>query len=328
MYRKSGIKQTYNKLNHERKKRMGLMYHYCNVDTFLNIIRKKALWMSDINKSNDPREGKGIFQDIIDCISNMISSNTDSDYNTLYKIIDYVMNYDCEMRLYNDFNAYAICFSKNGDLLSQWRGYTQNAAGISIGFDEKILNKWSYSYGSKKIAEYRKVQYGVKEYIIKENVEKLIELVDEDVFIGEPSDQKRLLHPFYQYLSSLANEGYFIKDKGFSEEKEKRLIYREYYQSEDAHNVSFMDYSSSTEINKHMKEFSLNDVKYRVWSSGFKKYYELSFDNVKDKIVKEIIIGPKCELQEKDVEELLSREGYTLAGLNKIKIRRSNIIMQ
>ena len=85
MYRKSGIKQTYNKLNHERKKRMSLMYHYCNVDAFLNIIRKKALWMSDINKSNDPREGKGIFQDIIDCILNMISSNTDSDYNTLYK---------------------------------------------------------------------------------------------------------------------------------------------------------------------------------------------------------------------------------------------------
>lgn len=38
-----------------------LLYHYCNVETFLNIIRNKTIRLSDITKSNDNMEGKWLF---------------------------------------------------------------------------------------------------------------------------------------------------------------------------------------------------------------------------------------------------------------------------
>lgn len=128
---------------------MSIYYHYCNVDAFLNIVRNKILWLSDIDKSNDPWEGRGVFQNIFDYYS---YNRTDEEFDNkdLSRLMDLVMNYDCERRLYQNFHAYAICFSKNGDLLSQWRGYTKDAAGISIGFDGKVLEKWSYSFHGKK----------------------------------------------------------------------------------------------------------------------------------------------------------------------------------
>ena len=30
-----------------------ILYHYCSVDTFFNIIKNAKLWLSDIEKSND-----------------------------------------------------------------------------------------------------------------------------------------------------------------------------------------------------------------------------------------------------------------------------------
>lgn len=34
----------------------GVVYHYCSVDTFFNIIKNSSVWLSDISKSNDYQE--------------------------------------------------------------------------------------------------------------------------------------------------------------------------------------------------------------------------------------------------------------------------------
>lgn len=33
-----------------------VVYHYCSVDTFFNIIKNSSIWLSDIAKSNDYQE--------------------------------------------------------------------------------------------------------------------------------------------------------------------------------------------------------------------------------------------------------------------------------
>lgn len=35
-----------------------IVYHYCDVNAFLNIIQSKKLWLSDVIKSNDEEEGR------------------------------------------------------------------------------------------------------------------------------------------------------------------------------------------------------------------------------------------------------------------------------
>lgn len=41
-----------------------------------------------------------------------------------------------------DEPLYTACFSGNGDLLSQWRGYAGDGTGIAIGFKTKYLKNW------------------------------------------------------------------------------------------------------------------------------------------------------------------------------------------
>lgn len=38
------------------KKNEKILYHYCSVETFFNIIKNSCLWLSDIEKSNDYQE--------------------------------------------------------------------------------------------------------------------------------------------------------------------------------------------------------------------------------------------------------------------------------
>lgn len=35
-----------------------MVYHYCDLNAFLNIIKTRKLWLSDVKKSNDSIEGK------------------------------------------------------------------------------------------------------------------------------------------------------------------------------------------------------------------------------------------------------------------------------
>lgn len=37
--------------------------------------------------------------------------------------------------------AFTFCFSKDGDLFSQWRAYAADGTGVSIGFDSEIISK-------------------------------------------------------------------------------------------------------------------------------------------------------------------------------------------
>lgn len=66
-----------------------------------------------------------------------------------------------------DIATFVICFSENGDLLSQWRGYADNGRGVTIGFDYNTLQ------------EYVKQNFGILElknvvYISEEDRQKLV----------------------------------------------------------------------------------------------------------------------------------------------------------
>lgn len=193
---------------------------------------------------------------------------------------------------------------------------------------EKYLKNGLILFTGKKIAEFRAIQYGEKEQEIKDIIRELLELEKDADSDGCSSDSDIYTHPFYQYLEKRAIDGYYIKDKGFREEKESRLIYREYYRSEDTHQLDLWEHSSYSEVNHHILEYSLSDVKYHCRPKGFRKYFELSFEKVKDSLIKEIVIGPKCELDIEDIEELLQREGYSITGKDKIYVKRSEIIMR
>lgn len=111
-----------------------VVYHYCSVDTFFNIIKNSSIWLSDISKSNDYQEcvrcrelvNKGMEEYLRDDVEALQA------WSTWY-----------EKSAYSNLSmkTFCVCFSESKDKLSQWRRYAQDGQGIAIGFDKKVLGE-------------------------------------------------------------------------------------------------------------------------------------------------------------------------------------------
>src|SRR5690606_8501496 len=102
------------------------------------------------------------------------------------------------------------CFSLNGDLLSQWRGYASNGLGYAIGFDPKILNKYlacllKVEYDEEK--QFQMIDLALRN--ILENYD-LVQLLGSGLFDS----------PLMAIFKSLVG----FKNPAFSEEQEVRAV--------------------------------------------------------------------------------------------------------
>lgn len=91
-----------------------VVYHYCSLDTFLSIISSGTLWLSDIMKSNDKAE----FTYCRDKVNERMEEYLKDDEEAIESWKLGCENHDSKSDI-----LYAICFSEDKDLLSQWRGY-------------------------------------------------------------------------------------------------------------------------------------------------------------------------------------------------------------
>jgi hypothetical protein len=106
------------------KKAEGILYHYCSNTSFLSIVSNQTIRASEYSLSNDGMEGKWIRKVIEECCSERGLSASQlgvvlSEFDTITSM----------------YGAAGICLSEDGDMLSQWRAYSENGAGVSIGFD-------------------------------------------------------------------------------------------------------------------------------------------------------------------------------------------------
>lgn len=105
------------------------LFHYCSTSTFGLIFGSKNIRLSSVLLSNDYREGK-IVGEIVRSFIQIESGIIDLEF--ISKIFD-------DERMRN--HGIACCLSEEGDLLSQWRGYAADGAGIAIGFSRAGLEQ-------------------------------------------------------------------------------------------------------------------------------------------------------------------------------------------
>ena len=145
-----------------------IVYHYCSVDTFFNIIRNSSMWLSDIAKSND-------YQECIRCREFVNKGMEEYLRNDVEALKAWKTWY--ENGVYSNFSmkTFCVCFSESKDKLSQWRGYAQDGKGIAIGFNKDVLEELNQI--SKFHTAFGKVIYdNPQEYvqnIIADNIKKL-----------------------------------------------------------------------------------------------------------------------------------------------------------
>ena len=275
-----------------------IVYHYCSVDAFLNIIQKSELWISDVRKSNDAKEFSWISDKINSKIENKLVEEAQS-LNAWKAGFKWNVDNDCYMD-----QIYTVCFSESSDSLSQWRAYSQDGHGLAIGFSKELLT--TLNSFDPYCLKFGKIIYS------EDKQEKFVNSVVDEI-------QKNTKTESAAYMigagMSIHNKMRFMfyKNPSFNEEKEWRIV--------------FLTKPGINKICNKIDGFQFLTPKFRASDSKIISYLEMDFSKIKRDIIKEIVIGPKSKVTKADIMDVLAISGYysieSKQNIDRISITKS-----
>lgn len=264
-----------------------MLFHYCSSETFLSIVESRELWASDLSKMNDPDEvkrGAEIIRDLLDRLAPELGRALGST-NLIYL---------------------ACSFSKNGDLLSQWRAYGDDGNGFSVGVDREAL---TIANGDPQPGAERKdgLRNGAPGFRIsdvfyseKEFTGHYVSLINhymaqQEHSKEEPEELRRLRE--LQLIRELAEASCLIKSDFYEDECEARLFNA--ISPEEAKSLS-----QSPEVRERV------DVRFRAARFGIKPYAPVRLVGNDTSSLRKIVIGPNNESSIDDVKLVLKLNGF------------------
>lgn len=298
------------------------LYHYCSLETFLNIVRNRTIRLSDITKSNDYLETKTLLSYIEAEAIKQYMDNPISDDTVIIsglsneQAIKYLLKIETQKILKrHDCSIYAVCFSAFGDMLSQWRGYADDGRGVSIGFNPDSINALCENSPlliSK--VEYIGYDYSKADELIINYSHNILEDILSTIRRGNTFDLyfHNLATSFISYTkaNTLMVKSVFYKNASFSEEQEWRLVLnQELLKKEDDLKEDFM---------KRYENWFPQGLNFRCVKDDIISYLDLKF---KSNLITRIIIGPKSKINEDDIKQILTCFGYDLTN---IKVKKSS----
>lgn len=105
------------------------LYHYTNLSGLLGIVEAGHLRASDIRYMNDSTELRHTLELMREHITRRVITGTDRPA-LLNQLLDWLSH-----RIVGGPMLFGASFRANGNLLSQWRGYSAHGKGVSLGFD-------------------------------------------------------------------------------------------------------------------------------------------------------------------------------------------------
>lgn len=104
------------------------LYHYTSQHAFLEIVRGKAVWATDVRYLNDYEEyvyAVKIAREALHAVS---------ERTAVYGGKDLANAMLAPLSAHGLQNYYVFSLSENGDSLNQWRSYTKLGTGYALGF--------------------------------------------------------------------------------------------------------------------------------------------------------------------------------------------------
>jgi len=174
-----------------------------------------------MNDSKEYLHGLSVCNEII---YDYIQNGTNEQAQFLLKVIEILEKEDSE--------NFVISFCPNGDLLSQWRGYSRGQYGVAMGFEYKNL----ISFTTPRDNEYLFPKKVIYDYEVQKNI--ITEILDIGV---QHIEYKGLdLHIIPEEIARTIKWIIpLFKDSSFSEEQEWRIITTNFNESEGDHAVNF-----------------------------------------------------------------------------------------
>ena len=299
-----------------------LLYHYTTQEGLLGIIEKKHIWATHLRYLNDTSEGKIVPQVILNELNSRLNSDAMMQLFGMQpvehsgKIIcedEEIHSQGIAMSSWvTSQDVYVTSFSKEGNLLSQWRAYSGESVGYSIGFSSNYLRAIGEHFLQDNPGRFYSDLNGLNRchYFEKKEEASLKKEIEDIVssYIAEASAKKqsipeievsrRGIEGFYtpgaialKYFLPLGTRSAITKDAAFYEEAEWRLAF----------------HVNTNQIQRH------SDIKFRTGRSGPVPYLEVPLI-LKDEFIGiwKIIVGP-CQHPDEavnSVKMLLEREGF------------------
>ncbi|HPO15022.1 MAG TPA: DUF2971 domain-containing protein [Candidatus Hydrogenedentes bacterium] len=201
------------------------LFHYTSLEPVMGILKERCLRLSDITSFNDPYEQKYGISVISAAIDNAVENEIDDDISNFLKGIPK------QLKIHeNIYHIFVACFCEDGNLLSQWREYTNKGGGYSLGFEFTETTHMTLRPTSLKMKfrpRLRKVIYDPAEQ--KECIDAFLRLVIDAVRTAY--SRKRPTGRFEAYLkptevlNPLMDLVTCFKHHAYKEEKEWRIVY-------------------------------------------------------------------------------------------------------
>lgn len=215
--------------------------HYTDASGLLGILRDRELWATDTLFMNDSTESRWassfFFAQLEDCITRSLQRMEDSEDERLkHRLLEVPAGLDLIAKSFNeafddarfaDLGVYAICFCEDGDLLSQWRGYTTLGGGYSVQVAARQLQAMTQRVMQLSFVQVlydRTTQQSLAKEILEGGLSALptslaeTHLIDPEVIYRAVGEQTGRAARTFSLRA---------KNPAFREEREWRLLYRQ-----------------------------------------------------------------------------------------------------
>lgn len=243
-----------------------ILYHYCSGETFAAICSGKCLRLGDFFAMNDFMEMHWGYH-IWELAAGHLLDKVGKDFLDEIDNIIHASGFHILM--------VGTCFSLDGDVLSQWRGYANNGNGYSIGFDGNLFPDLP--------ARPLRVLYD-KDQQIKEAMASIL-----SIYEVEKEEKFTYGDDFFNACASFGSDLLGFKNPAFAEEKEVRII----------HVLNFEKSNDSLRIfdaggHAFGKDIEGAKVGFRMKNEIPAAYIDVDFTNGGTvNPIKEVVLGPK-----------------------------------
>jgi len=288
-----------------------IIYHYTSIFGLISIIESQSLFCTNINFLNDKREFKYGVSVIEEVIQKLKKENF---WNSILEMVEVSID-----QIYK-VERYVTCFSKQGDLLGQWRAYANQGKGVSIGFDLHKIDSSLDKYISLKHIEYdHDLQLQVIEELFRIVIAFFLER--KDIFDWTNQNFDHLVsYVIIDFIQDIISS---YKSDSFKEEQEFRFEYlidgnivkKEeediYFRSSDSLIIPYV--KLETKYRKFLRDKENGEYE----SAG--AYPTILLKNLP---IREIIVGPSLVYDDIKfgIEELLLKHNY-----ENVRILKSDI---
>ncbi len=186
-----------------------VLYHYTSQRGLLGIVEKKRMWATHIRYLNDSQE----FEHALDLAKKLLKKERDSGQTKRSRFgAKALEQLDGSLDIHTPFTVYVTSFTEQGNQLSQWRAYCPPEGGFSLSFSVSKL---------RAATEKRSNEFDLA------FIPCLYEESEQHALIAELiSTAQTVTSPEISFVFLMLRWAPAIKDEGFHEEKEWRLIVR------------------------------------------------------------------------------------------------------